>query len=373
MDRLCGGTFFVLLSNARRNLLSKADNYKGDSSGIAETDLLIALAKLSTPDLYDLKTRTLQNNTTSFKSCKNWGGSSFDLKKPGSISNLKKRFSEDYDGLVSEMSNIVEHFFDPKKDECLVKALIEVIKQDDKISPEQEFYIGNSVTKSTLSNIRETYLSAFLLGIWYYIITEIDDNRVGMDTFERWCPSQNQGKREYCKTIGEDSILVVNVKRDKEHFQSVSTMMSKAKTIELPAEIQDSVYKSPYIDSDELLLQEFTFDYDEIIQKCISESFADVWLDMKILHMIKELYETKWCEKANYFHDAMLKSNVYATLGKLNEMCNALDSENYTPCKPVRVIRTSLRNLYVKLHPDNYVGIFPYDVFIDDWNEGEEY
>lgn len=373
MDRLCGGTFFVLLSNARRNLLSKADNYKGDSSGIAETDLLIALAKLSTSDLYDLKTRTLQNNTTSFKSCKNWGGSSFDLKKPGSISNLKKRFSEDYDGLVSDMSNIVERFFDEKKDECLVKALIEVIKQDDKISPEQEFYIGNSVTKSTLSNIRETYLSAFLLGIWYYIITEIDDNRVGIDTFERWCPAQNQGKREYCKTIGEDSTLVVNVKRDKEHFQSVSTMMSKAKTIELPAEIQDSVCKSPYIDSDELLLQEFTFDYDEIIQKCISEIFADVWLDMKIPHMIKELYETKWCKKANYFHDAMLKSNVYATLGKLNEMCSALDSENYTPCKPVRLIRTSLRNLYVKLHPDNYVGIFPYDVFIDDWNEGEEY
>lgn len=115
MDRLCGGTFFVLLSNARRNLLSKADNYKGDSSGIAETDLLIALAKLSIPNLYDLKTRTLQNNTTSFKSSKSWGGSSFDLKKLGSISNLKKRFSEDYDGLVSEMNNIVERFFDQKK------------------------------------------------------------------------------------------------------------------------------------------------------------------------------------------------------------------------------------------------------------------
>lgn len=75
MDRLCGGTFFVLLSNARRNLLSKADNYKGDSSGIAETDLLIALEKLSTPVLYVAKSRTLQNNTTSFISCKILGGS----------------------------------------------------------------------------------------------------------------------------------------------------------------------------------------------------------------------------------------------------------------------------------------------------------
>lgn len=80
MDRLCGGTFFVLLSNARRKMLSKADNYKGNSSGIAETDLLIALAKLSTPDLYGVKIPALHNNTTYFKSCKNWGGSSFDLK-----------------------------------------------------------------------------------------------------------------------------------------------------------------------------------------------------------------------------------------------------------------------------------------------------
>lgn len=373
MDRLCGGTFFVLLSNARKNLLSKADNYKGDSSGIAETDLLIALAKLSTPDLYDVKTRTLQNNTTFFKSCKNWGGSSFDLKESRSISNLKKRFSEGYDGLVSEMSNIIERFFDEKKDECLVKALIEVIKQDDEISPEQEFYIGSSVTKSTLSNIKTIHLSAFLLGIWYYIITEIADNRVGRDTFERWCPAQNQGKREYCKTIGEDSTLVINVKRDIEHFQLASTTTPKAEIIELPAEIQDYTYQSPYIDSDELLLHEFNFDYDEIIQKCISENFADIWLDMKIPNVIKELYETKWCEKANYFHDAMLKSNAYAALGKLNEMCNALDPENCTPCKPIRLIRNSLRNLYVKLHPDNYVETFPYDVFIDDWNEGEEY
>ena len=30
-----------------------------------------------------------------------------------------------------------------------------------------------------------------------------------------------------------------------------------------------------------------------------------------------------------------------------------------------------LRNLYVKLHPTGYIGIFPYEAFIDDWNDGE--
>lgn len=30
-----------------------------------------------------------------------------------------------------------------------------------------------------------------------------------------------------------------------------------------------------------------------------------------------------------------------------------------------------IRNLYVKLHPNQFVGAFPYDAFIDDWNDGE--
>ena len=70
--------------------------------------------------------------------------------------------------------------------------------------------------------------------------------------------------------------------------------------------------------------------------------------------------------------DILLKSDVLAVLGTLQELCDSLNPNKDTkPGLSVRMIRTKLRNLYVKLHPNGYIDIFPYDAFIDDWNDGE--
>ena len=65
-------------------------------------------------------------------------------------------------------------------------------------------------------------------------------------------------------------------------------------------------------------------------------------------------------------------STIIRKLGTLQELCDALNPNKDTkPGLSVRMIRTKLRNLYVKLHPNGYIGIYPYEAFIDDWNEGE--
>ncbi len=138
-------------------------------------------------------------------------------------------------------------------------------------------------------------------------------------------------------------------------------------SVQLPEELTD---ESPYSSEDNLLLQEFTADYDEIMIALIGENYATSLIDMTLPCKIKDLYETKWISKADTFADPSLKSYVFGLLGELNNISNGfLVDGSVTPF--FGNVRTKIRNLYVKLHPDQFSGAFPYDAFIDDWDDGE--
>lgn len=140
-----------------------------------------------------------------------------------------------------------------------------------------------------------------------------------------------------------------------------------ATSIQLPEEQAD---ESPYSAEDNLLLEEFTADYDEIMAALIGENYAASLIDMTLPSKIKDLYETKWMSKADVFADPTLKSYVFGLLGELNNISNTfLFDGSVTPF--LGNARTKIRNLYVKLHPDQFAGAFPYDAFIDDWDDGE--
>lgn len=140
-----------------------------------------------------------------------------------------------------------------------------------------------------------------------------------------------------------------------------------ATSIQLPEEQAD---ESPYSAEDNLLLQEFTTDYDEIMVVLIGEKYAESLIDMTLPCKIKDLYENKWISKADTFADPSLKSYVFGLLGELNNISNSL-LVNGSVTPSLGNARTKIRNLYVKLHPDQFAGAFPYDAFIDDWNDGE--
>ena len=140
-------------------------------------------------------------------------------------------------------------------------------------------------------------------------------------------------------------------------------------SVRLPEEQPNA---SLYSSEDNLLLEEFTADYDEIMVTLIGENYAASLIDMTLPCKIKDLYETKWMSKADTFADPSLKSYVFGLLGELNNISNSfLVSGSTTPF--LGSSRTKIRNLYVKLHPDQFAGTFPYDAFIDDWDDGENY
>lgn len=142
---------------------------------------------------------------------------------------------------------------------------------------------------------------------------------------------------------------------------------ARTTSVQLPEELAD---ESPYSSEDNLLLQAFTADYDEIMVALIGENYAASLIDMTLPCKIKDLYETKWMSKADTFADPSLKSYVFGLLGELNNISKGfLVDGSVTPF--FGSARTKIRNLYVKLHPDQFSGVFPYDAFIDDWDDGE--
>lgn len=139
-------------------------------------------------------------------------------------------------------------------------------------------------------------------------------------------------------------------------------------SLEIPEEHSAEEY--PYSFEDKMLLQEFTSDYDEIILTMVGENYASSLVDMKLPYKVQELYNAKWSSKADAFLDPTLKSYVYGLLGELNTLSGSFLGNSNTSLF-MKNTRAKLRNLYVKLHPDLFAGTFPYDAFIDDWDDGE--
>lgn len=107
------------------------------------------------------------------------------------------------------------------------------------------------------------------------------------------------------------------------------TSTTGATNVQLP---EEQVDESPYSSEDELLLEEFTSDYDEIMVTLIGENYVASLIDMTLPCKIKDLYETKWMSKADTFADPSLKSYVFGLLGELNNISNSfLASDSATP------------------------------------------
>lgn len=155
-----------------------------------------------------------------------------------------------------------------------------------------------------------------------------------------------------------------------------------ASDVKLPPEVKNVVSETEIGGAelsakDQELLQDFQADYDKIITQCIGERYAEIWIAENISKRIKSLYTDKWSTKYGGFQNLILRSWVIETLGLLEQICNTLDpntnGSTITVFHPsVRQIRMKLRNHYVKLHPDQYVGILPYEAFVPNWADGED-
>lgn len=158
-------------------------------------------------------------------------------------------------------------------------------------------------------------------------------------------------------------------------FNIAFPKITGSESVVLPPEKRASIEESDVLQRisahDRKLLSVFCTDYDGILEKCIASDQAEVWFTGKISGRIDELNE-KWKDLISGFSDVRLQADILGTMAALKDFYDAMDPDKKTaPVLPIRKLRSELRNCYVKIHPDKYSGLFPYEAFIDDWNDDE--
>lgn len=188
---------------------------------MADPILLMALAEIAMPDYRTPAASmlaTVKSATSRYKSCQANGGTYFPFSDGAVIASFDERIKTDYSRCLTAMNSYVADYIDvcgdTKKDEYLVKALVEVIASDATIDANQLFYVcedGSALTKAQICAASELCLQSFLLGIWHYIIVFVQDNKVGTDTYNEWCPARGGAPREYTAALGENSTRIITL------------------------------------------------------------------------------------------------------------------------------------------------------------------
>lgn len=99
------------------------------------------------------------------------------LDDESKINAFSDKICNNYDETLRSMIKIRQKYFNSEeKNLILVVSLIEFIRNDDSIEDDYEFIVcsdGSTLTKKQLCEIEEIEFEPFLLGIWYYVISQL--------------------------------------------------------------------------------------------------------------------------------------------------------------------------------------------------------
>ena len=209
--RLCGGTFFTLVLQALRQRMKAREHYAGDSDGLSDPEVLVGLIKVINPDYADPGKENLKGTTNNYKACKTSNSAYLPFDDEQVVSAFDSVVRTNYQTALNGMIGFVNDFLDLSetihKDANLVRALIDLILQDQSIKAGDEFFIGSNgekKKKAALGDLKKVCLPSFLLGVWHYVVVNRRDNAVGRTTYDEWCPSNGRAPRRYTAHMGEN-------------------------------------------------------------------------------------------------------------------------------------------------------------------------
>jgi len=226
--RLCGGTFLVLLLDAKgKRQTTRSNGRKGD--GRNNPDVFERLLKLTVPDfIRPTEGRTFNTFTTEYKNCRESDTPSVCLTYDETIRQFDRRVRSNYQEMAAAFDNFVKYAVDvPTHGKRLVASLLDLIDMDD-IPGTQEFYIrpdGAAVCKDDILNEEQYCISSFILGVWHYIVCNVTDNENNecKATIEYLLGPKGEARagREVNCNIGIPRSSEINVAFDLPYSQSI--------------------------------------------------------------------------------------------------------------------------------------------------------
>ena len=160
--RLCGGTFFTLLTRAMKKHGRTCSGYNGSLAGITEANLLKALIRVFYPSYPDLALSTEKTNAVRYKQGKNLG-IGFDDSLV--LNKFDRSVKNEYKKVLLPMNELVKKYIDADAYGIwLVKALLQLISADEHISGDAYFFINYTRFYHIIQR------KCFYLGVFWLLI-----------------------------------------------------------------------------------------------------------------------------------------------------------------------------------------------------------
>ena len=215
---LCGGTFFTLLLQARKQRTAARKNAVGEKDGLNDSEVLEGLIRVAFPDYISPAGRSIRTHTSSYKACRLSANEYLPFDKEELIHTFDREIKKTFSSPLQRMCQFSSSFIDEKNmGSWLVRAILDTISRDPSIT-EEIFYIdqdGHPMDKKHLLTAQNIELQPFLLGVWHFILSNRADNTVGATTIDSWHdrPAVKRARRKFNSEVGKNwsKSLSVNI------------------------------------------------------------------------------------------------------------------------------------------------------------------
>ncbi len=224
---LCGGTFFVLLLQARRPRFAPRKNATGEKDGLSDSEVFEGLIRVAFPDYITPAGRSIRTYTSSYKACRLSANEYLPFNREELTSAFDREIKGSFATPLQRMCEFTTAFIDEKNmGNWLVRAILDTINRDSSITDEL-FYVdsnGQPMDKKHLLITQNIDLQSFLLGVWHFILMNRTDNTVGAATIEVWHkqPTAKRAKREFDSDVGKSwgGNIAVNIISASQFFSA---------------------------------------------------------------------------------------------------------------------------------------------------------
>lgn len=172
--RLCGGTFFTLLLQAKKQRTSARQKALGKKDGLSNKDLFLGLIRIINPNFEEPAGNSFSTYTSEYKACRLSANEYLPFDKVPILAVFNDAITNNYNRILRTISDFLETYIDIDiKSHWLTLALLELLESDTSIEDDALFFVssdGCAVSKSAVCTSNEISFQSLILGIWHYIV-----------------------------------------------------------------------------------------------------------------------------------------------------------------------------------------------------------
>lgn len=199
----CGGVLFFLLTQATLPNGTSRDHRDGVKDDHSEPILMRDLIYAFTGSL----NYGAPKDTSKYKDCLSEGSVNVPFNITAAISAYDDAVRNRYKEALGRMDEFVAWHLDPDRRYWLIKALLDIIENDEMVGDEERFYIfpdGGSAKVDEIKVADSFELPAFLVGALHYILTRRNGlNSRGEATLDSISSKSARKPRVYTGHLGE--------------------------------------------------------------------------------------------------------------------------------------------------------------------------